>query len=77
MAQKEDVSMSRKKRTAPSRVHARAVDWKTDEGTVPAVRITGLLHTIYVGPSDLHRLEAAIANARERQDAQQAQEVGS
>lgn len=75
LAQKEDTSMSRMKRTGPSPVRARAVDWKTDTGTVPAVRLTGLLHTIYVGPSDLPYLENAIARARERLAAQQEQQA--
>lgn len=80
MAQEEDTSMSRKKNTPPTPVLASTIAWKTDAGPIPAVRLAGLLHTIYVGPDDLPRLEAAVATARARLDAlqaEQAQEVGA
>ncbi|HJF49553.1 MAG TPA: hypothetical protein K8W24_07100 [Brachybacterium paraconglomeratum] len=69
--------MSRKKNTAPTPVLASPVDWKTATGSIPAVRITGLLHAIYVGPDDLPRLKHAVDTAMARLDAQQAEEVGS
>lgn len=69
--------MSRKKNTVPTPVLASAVDWKTPVGPVPAVRVTGLLHAIYVGPDDLPRLKDAVDTALARLGEQQAQEVAS
>lgn len=78
--------MSRRNSTGPRPVLASAVDWKSGGGLIPAVRLAGTHSTVYVGPDDLPRLENAVRavrarldviNARERQDAQQAQEVGS
>lgn len=69
--------MSPKKHTTPTPVLASPVEWKTPTGSLPAVRITGLLHAIYVGPDDLPRLKDAVDTAMARLDAQQAQEVGS
>ena len=83
VAQKEDTSMSRKKNTPPTPVLASTIEWNTASGPIPAVRLTGLTHTIYVGPDDLPRLEDAVRVARARLDAlqaeqaQQAQEVAA
>lgn len=72
--------MSRKKTTAPSPVLASMIQWNTSTGPLPTIRLTGLTHTIYVGPSDLPRLEAAVASARAQiteQQAEQEQEVAA
>ena len=73
MVQKEDTSMSHKNSTGPTPVLASAIDWKTNAGLVPAVRLAGLRNTIYVGPADLPRLEEAVRVARARLDAMQDQ----
>ena len=73
VAQKEDTSMSRKKNTPPTPVLASTIEWNTASGPIPAVRLTGLTHTIYVGPDDLPRLEEAVRVARARLDAMQDQ----
>lgn len=65
--------MSHENRTRPFRVTARAVTWNTDDGPTPAVRITGLRSTIYVGIDDIPYLERAIAHAWDRHDAIEAQ----
>ena len=69
--------MSRKKSTPPTPVLASTIEWNTTRGPIPAVRLTGLTHTIYVGPDDLPRLKHAVDTAMARLDAQQAEEVGS
>lgn len=72
--------MSHDERTRPSRVTARAVTWNTADGPIPAIRVTGLRSTIYVGIDDLPHLERAIANAWDRRDAlevQRQQEVAA
>lgn len=75
IAQKEDVPMSRKKSIGPTPVLASAVVWKTDGGPVPVVRLTGLLHTIFLGPDDLPRLEEAVRVTRQRINAAEAEQA--